>query len=51
MNRIFAGQPAVPEGIGWVIADKGHNLPASATQYYNPPYNFMTIYKKSWGVS
>jgi ribose transport system substrate-binding protein len=51
MNRIFAGQPTVPEGIGWVMADKDHNLPASSRQYYNPPYNFTAIYKKSWGVS
>jgi ribose transport system substrate-binding protein len=50
LNRVFAGQPPVSEGIGWVMADRGHNLPA-ASQYFSPPDNFMVIYKKSWGVS
>jgi ribose transport system substrate-binding protein len=49
MNRIFAGQPPVPEGIGWVVVDKNHNL-GQKGQYYIPPYNFTQIYLHSWGV-
>jgi len=51
INRAFNGQPAVPEGIGYVLVDKDHNLPATAGKDYHTTIDFKTIYKKSWGVS
>jgi ribose transport system substrate-binding protein len=50
MNRVVAGQPPVPEGIGFVIVDANHNL-GEKGQYYTPPYDFKAIYLHSWGVS
>lgn len=49
-NRVFAGQPAVPEGIGWAIVDKTHNTGAKG-QFYATPFDFEAIYRASWGVS
>ena len=47
LNSVFQGKKTYPSGIGWVIADATHNIPASAN--YVPPVNFMAEYKKAWG--
>ena len=48
MNSVFLKQKPVDSGIGWTIADKDHNLPASGE--FTPPIDFKTEYKKAWGV-
>ena len=47
LNRVFAGQPAVPEGIGFQIVDATHNLPASGIYRYNET-DFIAAYDKIW---
>ncbi len=49
LNSLFAKQKPADSGIGWTIADKDHNLPASGN--FTPPIDFKTEYKKAWGVS
>jgi ribose transport system substrate-binding protein len=49
LNRAFAGKPAAPEGIGWQIADRQHNL--SANGAYNVGVDFKSGYRKVWGLS
>jgi ribose transport system substrate-binding protein len=49
MNRILNKQPAVPEGVGWAIVDKGHNL-GNKGEEYKPPVDYKAEYKKAWGV-
>ena len=48
MNSVFLKQKPVDSGIGWTIADKDHNLPASGE--FIPPVDFKSEYKKAWGV-
>jgi ribose transport system substrate-binding protein len=49
LNRIFAGQPTVPEGVGLRVVDKAHNLPAAAGGAYESPINWLAAYDKLWG--
>ena len=48
MNSLFAGQPPADSGLGQILLDKTHNLPASGP--YVPAIDFKAIYKKVWGV-
>jgi ribose transport system substrate-binding protein len=51
LNRYFDKQPAVPEGVGFVVVDKSHNLPAKpGTSYATQQYDYVAAYKKAWGV-
>lgn len=50
LNRHFNGEPAVPEGIGFVAVDKSHNLPSSSGETYTSAVDFRSLYKKAWGV-
>jgi ribose transport system substrate-binding protein len=45
MNRIFAGQPAVPEGIGLQLLEKGPTAPKAA---YAAPVDYPALYKELW---
>lgn len=47
LNSVFTGKKTYPSGIGWIIADATHNVPADAN--YVPPINFMAEYEKAWG--
>ncbi len=47
LNSYFAKKPTVDSGIGWIIADKNHNVPASGD--YVPPINYKAAFKKAWG--
>lgn len=47
--RVFAGQPAVPEGLGYAVVDASHNLGAKG-QEYTPSVDFVSAYKSAWGV-
>jgi ribose transport system substrate-binding protein len=50
LNRYFNGQPSVPEGVGFRIIDKNHNMMPPNTPYATPvPYK--ADYEKLWGVS
>jgi ribose transport system substrate-binding protein len=56
LNRLFAGQPEVDEGIGYQTIDADHNLPTT-TLFYDgnvdasgkPKQDYQAIYEKSWG--
>jgi len=48
MNSAFLNQPAPDSGIGWALADSGHNLSASGP--YVPTVDFKAVYLKAWGV-
>jgi ribose transport system substrate-binding protein len=49
LNRLFNGQPLVPEGIGFRLIDKEHNMMPPGKDY-EPPLDFRSVYKKSWGA-
>jgi ribose transport system substrate-binding protein len=49
MNSVFLKKPPVDSGIGWTIADKDHNVPASGEII--PSVDYKSAYKKAWGVS
>lgn len=49
LNSAFLGRPPSLSGIGWALADKSHNLPASGA--YVPSVDFKSAYRKAWGVS
>ena len=49
LNRVFAGQKSVDEGLGFQAWDKTHNLGASGG--YQPRVDYKADYKKAWGVS
>jgi ribose transport system substrate-binding protein len=48
LNRIFAGQKPVDEGLGFQAWDKTHNLGASGG--YEPKVDYQAAYKKLWGA-
>jgi ribose transport system substrate-binding protein len=48
LNRIFAGEQPVDEGLGFQAWDKTHNLGASGG--YVPKVDYQAAYKKLWGV-
>lgn len=52
MNRSFAGEPQVDQGIGVGAVDSEHNLPTD-TPYYNgnPDTAWEENYRKIWGLS
>ena len=49
MNRAFNGEKSVPEGLGFAIVDKTHNLPP-AGQPYEPDVDWKAAYQKLWGM-
>jgi ribose transport system substrate-binding protein len=48
LNSFFIGQQPADSGLGQVLIDKNHNLPASGP--YVPPIDFKAAYKKAWQV-
>ncbi len=46
LNRLFAGDPPVPEGEGLQLVDATHNLPASGA--YHTSVNYVAAYEKIW---
>jgi ribose transport system substrate-binding protein len=48
MNSMFQNKPAANSGIGWALADSGHNLPPSGP--FVPSVDFKAAYLKAWGV-
>jgi ribose transport system substrate-binding protein len=50
LNRYFAGEELVPQGIGPTLIDSKHNLPA-AGEFFDGSTDWLAAYKKLWGVS
>lgn len=50
LNRLFHGEPAVPQGVGFRLIDKDHNMPP-AGQDYSSPVDYRDVYLASWGVA
>ncbi len=48
MNSVFRKEAPVDSGLGWAVADKDHNVPASGL--YVPPIDYQAEYRKAWGV-
>ncbi|HEV1997954.1 MAG TPA: substrate-binding domain-containing protein [Candidatus Dormibacteraeota bacterium] len=48
LNSFFLGQQPADSGLGQVLVDKNHNLPASGP--YIPSIDFKAAYKKAWQV-
>jgi ribose transport system substrate-binding protein len=48
LNRLFAGTPPAPEGIGFTAVDIDHNLPPDGVNFTSP-VNFRTDYQAVWG--
>ena len=46
MNSVFRKEPPVDSGLGWVMADAKHNLPASGA--FDPPIDYQAQYRKAW---
>jgi ribose transport system substrate-binding protein len=49
LNRLFAGERVVPQGIGWQLVDREHNLSNSGE--YDLEVDFKSSYRKAWGLS
>jgi len=49
MNSVFLKEAPVDSGLGWVMADADHNVPASGP--YRPAIDYQAEYRKAWGVS
>jgi ribose transport system substrate-binding protein len=49
LNRAFNGQPAVPQGIGFTLVYKAHNLPATDDKDWQSSIDYKAAYLKSWG--
>jgi len=47
LNSLFLGKPPADSGLGWQLADKDHNLPASGP--FVPAIDFKSAYKQAWG--
>ena len=58
LNRLFAGQPLVDEGMGWQAVDAKHNIPTATTFYDGnvdesgaPKQDYQANFLKIWGVA
>lgn len=50
MNRALNGEDPVPQGIGAVLVDKDHNLPAKPGSDYETKVDFRSAYAELWGA-
>jgi len=50
INRHLNGEESVPQGLGFISIDKGHNMPEKAGEAYTTSVDFRSLYKKAWGV-
>lgn len=48
MNRVFNGEPTVPEGIGPVLVTKEKNLPSGSDEEYAPSFSIPAKYEELW---
>ena len=49
MNSVFRKTPPVDSGLGWVMADAEHNVPASGP--FDPRIDYRSQYRKAWAVT
>ena len=49
MNSVFRKTPPVDSGLGWVMADAEHNVPASGP--FDPRTDYRSQYRKAWAVT
>ena len=49
LNSVFRKEAPAASGIGWMLADTTHNLPASGPAKL--PVDFEAQYKKVWGAT
>jgi ribose transport system substrate-binding protein len=49
LNSVFRGEAPVPSGVGWMLADADHNLPASGPAHSRIDYEAQ--YRKAWGAT
>jgi ribose transport system substrate-binding protein len=49
MNSVFRKTPPADSGLGWVMADAQHNVPASGA--FDPRIDYRSEYRKAWAVS
>jgi ribose transport system substrate-binding protein len=49
LNSVFRKEAPAASGIGWMLADATHNLPASGPAKF--PVDFEAQYKKVWGTT
>ena len=49
MNSVFRKTPPADSGLGWVMADAAHNVPASGP--FDPRIDYRSQYRKAWGLS
>lgn len=47
LNRVFAGEEGVPQGMSFQAIDSAHNLPAEGG--YAPPVDYVAAYRAAWG--
>jgi len=50
LNRHFDNQPSAPQGVGFTIIDKEHNLPP-AGELFATDIDYQAAYEKIWGLS
>jgi len=50
LNRYFAGEELVPQGVGPSLIDATHNLPPEG-EFFTGTTDWMAAYKKLWGAS
>ena len=48
LNRHFAGEKPVVQGVGWQLVDVEHNLPASAGVDFEGPVDYRSGYESTW---
>lgn len=48
--RVLAGQPGVPQGIGFQLVDKDNVADVTRAGNYNPPVDYVAAYRKAWGL-
>lgn len=49
LNSVFRDEAPVPSGVGWMLADADHNLPASGSAHSRIDYKAQ--YRKAWGAT
>ena len=50
LNRLFAGEPAVAQGLGFKFIDAEH-MPDDDGVAFIPPIDYKAAYRAAWGVS
>ena len=49
MNSVFRKTPPADSGLGWVMADAQHNVPASGP--FDPRIDYRSQYRRAWAVT